>query len=91
MKYKHRDELPFMITPEEFAKIMRISQAKAYDFLRKNKDLPRIKIGAKTMIPKEGFLQWIQQEGQYKASQETLRMCLPRKQEKKKMAGKKRR
>lgn len=52
------ENLPFLLTPVEFADIMRISKSKAYSFLAQNL-IPVVKIGRQMRIRKDDVVNFI--------------------------------
>ena len=59
--YKTYEDLPLMISVPELAKVMGISRAGAYDFARRA-DFPKIKIGTRIVVPKQKFIEWVEQQ-----------------------------
>ena len=57
-KYKNYDEMPLMLSVQDVAKVLGISKSSAY-VLAKEKDFPTLKIGARVVIPRDKFLDWI--------------------------------
>lgn len=51
-------DLPFIMTPEDIAKVLRISRNKAYEVVH-SKDFPCFKIGKQYRIKRERFIQWL--------------------------------
>ena len=47
--YKSYDELPLMLSVQDVA-----------DVLVKEKGFPRLKIGARIVVPKEKFIRWVE-------------------------------
>ena len=62
--YKSRniESLPFMLNVDEVAEILRISRAGAYNFINKEKELPKVKIGRRLLISKEDLIRFLQQK-----------------------------
>ena len=56
--YKSYDDLPLMLSVQDVAKVLGISKSSAY-VLAKEKDFPTLKIGARVVIPRDKFLEWI--------------------------------
>ncbi len=52
-----RDEIPFIMTVPELAKVMRINVTKAYQLVKID-GFPYIRMGKKILVPKEAFLRW---------------------------------
>lgn len=49
------DELPDLLTPEEFRAVARIGRATCYDLLRRN-EIPSVRYGRLIRIPKTALL-----------------------------------
>jgi len=58
--YKTTDELPLSLCAEDVAGALGISRAPAYTLI-KTKGFPLLKIGGRYVIPKNKFLEWINQ------------------------------
>ena len=56
--YKSYDDLPLMLSVHDVAEVLGISKSSAY-VLVKEKDFPRLKIGARVVVPREKFIEWI--------------------------------
>ena len=57
--YKSYDDLPLMMSVQDIAEVLGISKSSAY-VLVKEKGFPKIKIGARVVIPpRDKFLEWI--------------------------------
>ena len=59
--YKSYDELPLMLSVPEVAAVLGISRAGAYELV-KGKDFPALKIGSRIVVPKEKFIEWIDEK-----------------------------
>lgn len=59
-KFKTTDELPLSLNADDVASVLGISRAGAYTLI-KSKDFPKIKIGGRYVVPKNKFLDWINQ------------------------------
>ena len=57
--YKRFDELPMMISVQQFAKLLVLSRTREYDLVNE-KGFPKIKIGTRIVVPKDEFQLWIQ-------------------------------
>ena len=55
---KSYDELPLMLSVPEVAAVLRISRAGTYELV-KSDGFPSLKIGSRTVVPKEKFISWI--------------------------------
>ena len=56
--YKSYDELPLMLSVHDVAEVLGISKSSAY-VLVKEKGCPKLKIGARVVVPREKFIEWI--------------------------------
>ena len=56
--YKNYDDLPLMLSVHDVAEVLGISKSSAY-MLVKEKGFPRLKIGARVVVPREKFIEWI--------------------------------
>lgn len=56
--YKSYDDLPLMLSVHDVAEVLGISKSGAY-VLAKEKDFPTLKIGARVVVPREKFIEWI--------------------------------
>ena len=56
--YTSYDELPLMLSVAEVAAVLGISRAGAYE-LAHSDGFPSLKIGSRTVVPKDKFLAWI--------------------------------
>ena len=60
-KFKNYDDLPLTLTAQEVGEAMGISRAAAYELVR-SKGFPRMKIGTRILVPKDKFIQWINEQ-----------------------------
>lgn len=58
--YKSADELPATLNAEDIASYLNISKAMAYNIF-KQKDFPTLQIGTRLVVPKDHFLEWVEQ------------------------------
>ena len=58
MNEKNYDDLPLMLSVHDVAEVLGISKSSAY-VLAKEKDFPTLKIGARVVIPRDRFIEWI--------------------------------
>ena len=56
--YKNYDDLPLMLSVHDVAEVLGISKSSAY-VLAKEKGFPKLKIGARVVIPRDRFIEWI--------------------------------
>ena len=57
--YKSYDELPLMLSVQDVADVLGISISGSYELV-KEKGFPRLKIGARIVVPKEKFIRWVE-------------------------------
>lgn len=60
-RFKQYEDLPLTLTVPEVGEVLGISRAAAYDLVR-TKGFPHFKIGNRILVPKERFIQWINQQ-----------------------------
>ena len=60
-KYKSYEELPLMLSVPQVADVLGIGRASAYELARSN-DFPSLKIGSRIVVPKDRFIQWIEEK-----------------------------
>ena len=58
--YKNYEELPLFLNAEMVAKLLGISHSSCYELMRE-KDFPVLKIGNRMIVPKEKFIQWVEE------------------------------
>ena len=58
--YKSYDELPLFLNADTVAKALGVSPSSGYELMHK-KDFPALKIGSRIIVPKEGFIRWVEQ------------------------------
>ena len=59
--YKSYDEIPLMLSVPEVASVLGISRAGAYELVRSD-DFPALKIGSRIVVPKEKFIEWVDEK-----------------------------
>ena len=59
--YKSYDELPLMLSVPEVAAVLGISRAGAYELVRSD-GFPALKIGSRIVVPKEKFIEWVDEK-----------------------------
>ena len=62
-EYKSYDELPLFLNAATVAKVLGIAPSSSYELLNET-DFPVLKIGNRLVIPKERFIQWVEQHTQ---------------------------
>ena len=60
-KFKNYMDLPLMLSVPEVGEALGISRAGAYELVR-SKGFPKIKIGNRIVVPKDRFIQWIDEQ-----------------------------
>ena len=58
--YKNYDELPLFLNAETVAKVLGVSSSSSYELMHKP-DFPVLRIGNRMVVPKEQFIQWVQE------------------------------
>ena len=58
--YKSYDELPLFLNAASVAKVLGIAPSSAYELMHE-KDFPALRIGNRIVVPKETFIQWVEQ------------------------------
>ena len=60
-KFKNYMDLPLMLSVPEVGEVLGISRAGAYELVR-SKGFPKMKIGNRIVVPKDKFIQWIEDQ-----------------------------
>ena len=58
--YKSYDELPLFLNAETVAKVLGVSPSSGYELMHE-KDFPALRVGKRIVVPKERFIQWVDQ------------------------------
>ncbi len=58
--YKSYDELPLFLNAENVAKVLGISSSSSYELMHQQ-NFPALRIGNRIVVPKERFIQWVEQ------------------------------
>ena len=58
--YKSYDDLPLFLNSDLVAKALGIAPSSAYELMHE-KDFPALRIGNRIVVPKEAFIQWVEQ------------------------------
>ena len=61
--YKTYDDLPLFLNAETVAKTLGIAPSSAYELMHEP-DFPVLKIGNRMVVPREKFIQWVEQHTQ---------------------------
>ena len=59
--YKSYEELPLFLNAETVAKVLGVSPSSGYELMHE-KNFPALRIGNRIVVPKEKFIQWVNQE-----------------------------
>lgn len=59
--YKSYDELPLFLNSETAAKVLGVSASNCYKLMHQP-GFPVLKIGNRMVVPKEQFIQWVNQQ-----------------------------
>lgn len=59
-EYKSYDDLPLFLNAELVARVLGIAPSSAYELLHEP-DFPVLKIGNRMVVPKEKFIEWVEQ------------------------------
>lgn len=59
--YKSYEDLPLMLSVKELSTVLGISRTSAYE-LTKEKGFPCIQLRGRIVIPKQPFIEWLEQE-----------------------------
>ena len=58
--YKSYEELPLFLNVEMVAKVLGVSPSSGYELMHEP-SFPILKIGNRMVVPKEKFIQWVEQ------------------------------
>ena len=58
--YKTYEELPLFLNAETVAKVLGIAPSSSYELLHEA-DFPVLKVGSRMVVPKEKFIQWVEE------------------------------
>ena len=58
--YKSYDELPLFIKAETLSDVLGLSKSSAYELMREE-GFPSVRISSRIVVPKEAFIEWINQ------------------------------
>ena len=56
--YKHYEDLPLFLNSATVAKVLGVSLSSGYELMHEP-DFPVLKIGSRMVVPKEQFIQWV--------------------------------
>ena len=58
--YKTCDELPLFLNAATVSSVLGVSPASAYELMHE-KDFPTLRVGSRMVVPKEKFIEWVEQ------------------------------
>ena len=58
--YKSYDELPLFLNADLVAKVLGVSPSSGYELMHEP-DFPVLKVGSRMVVPKEKFVEWVEQ------------------------------
>mgnify|MGYP000830180116 CR=1 FL=1 len=58
--YKSYDELPLFLNATTVAKVLGIALSSSYELMHE-KDFPTLRVGSRMVVPKEKFIEWVEQ------------------------------
>ncbi len=59
-EYKSYDELPLFLNAEMVAKVLGVSPSSGYELMHEA-DFSVLKVGSRMVVPKEKFVEWVEQ------------------------------
>ena len=59
-QYNSYDDLPLFLNADIVAKVLGVSSSTSYELMHE-KDFPALRIGNRIVVPKETFIQWVEQ------------------------------
>ena len=59
-EYKSYDELPLFLNAATVASVLGVSPSSGYELMHEP-DFPILKVGSRMVVPKERFIQWVEQ------------------------------
>ena len=59
-EYKSYDELPLFLNAATAAKVLGVSPSSGYELMHEP-DFPVLKVGSRMVVPKEKFMEWVEQ------------------------------
>lgn len=61
--YKTYEELPLFLNAETVAKVLGIAPSSSYELMHEA-GFPVLKVGSRMVVPKEKFIQWVEEHTQ---------------------------
>jgi len=58
--YKNYDDLPLFLNAAMVARVLGVAPSSAYELMHE-KDFPTLRIGSRMVVPKEKFIEWVEQ------------------------------
>lgn len=58
--YKSYDDLPLFLNSELVAKVLGVSPSSGYELMHQP-DFPVLRVGSRMVVPKEKFIQWVEE------------------------------
>ena len=58
--YKTYDDLPLFLNAAMVARVLGVAPSSAYELMHE-KDFPTLRVGSRTVVPKEKFTEWVEQ------------------------------
>ncbi len=59
-EYKSYDDLPLFLNAELVAKVLGVSPSSGYELMHEE-GFPTLRIGSRMVVPKEKFVQWVEE------------------------------
>ncbi len=59
-EYRSYDDLPLFLNASTVAKVLGVSPSSGYELMHEA-DFPVLKVGSRMVVPKEKFVQWVEQ------------------------------
>ena len=59
--YHSYDDLPLFLNAELVSQVLGVSISSTYELMHE-KDFPALRIGNRIVVPKEAFIQWVEQQ-----------------------------
>ena len=58
--YKTYDDLPLFLNAATVARVLGVAPSSAYERMHE-KDFPTLRVGSRMVVPKEKFIEWVEQ------------------------------
>ena len=58
--YKTYDDLPLFLNAATVARVLGVAPSSAYELMHE-KDFPTLRVGSRMVVPKEKFIEWVEQ------------------------------